>query len=161
VIVILDASTLINLDNGDVLAEILSLPGRTFQISPEVLRESRTVAKAIKAAVERGEIDWVDDTAIDAEDYEDALAVWGLGPGETECILAATALGCSVACDDGAARKVIEREMGIPRMTGTVGLLREAVVARLLSDEEAFKAYQQMKRLGGFLPKLSLTDFTP
>ena len=52
-IVILDASTLINLDNGDVLAEILSLPGRTFQISPEVLRESRTVAKAIKAAVER------------------------------------------------------------------------------------------------------------
>ncbi len=57
-IVVLDASTLINLDHGDALAEVLSLPGRTFQISPEVLRESRTVAKAIKAAVERGDLEW-------------------------------------------------------------------------------------------------------
>ena len=160
-IVVLDASTLINLDNGEVLAEVLSLPGKTFQISPEVLRESRTVAKAIKAAVERGDIGWVDDNAIDAEEYEDALAVWELGPGETECILAARVLGCTVACDDGAARKVIENELGVSRMTGTVGLLREAVLARLLTADEAFKAYQQMKSLGGFLPKLSLVDFTP
>ena len=158
-IVILDASTLINLDHGDALAEVLSLPGRTFQISPEVLRESRTVAKAIKAAVERGDLEWVDDTAIDAKEYEDALAVWELGPGETECILAARALGCSVACDDGAARRVIEREIGAAGMTGTVGLLREAVVAGSLTPEEAFEAFQQMKRLGGFLPKLSLADF--
>lgn len=160
-IVVLDASTLINLDNGEVLAETLSLPGMTFQISPEVLRESRTVAKAIKAAVDRGDLDWVDDTAIDAEEYEDALSVWELGPGETECILAARALGCSVACDDGAARRVIKREIGVVRMTGTVGLLRDTVTAGLLTPEEAFEAYQQMKRLGGFLPKLSLADFEP
>lgn len=160
-IVVLDASTLINLDNGEVLAEILSLPGRTFQISPEVLRESRTVAEAIKEAVERGEIDLVDDTVIDADKYENALSVWELGPGETECILAAKILGCSVACDDGAARKVIEQEIGIHRMTGTVGLLREVVAVGLITEENAFKAYQQMKRLGGFLPNLSLIDFKP
>ena len=160
-IVVLDASTLINLDNGEVLSEILSLPGRTFQISAEVLRESRTVAKAIKAAVDRGDLVWVDDTAIDAEGYEDALSIWELGPGETECILAARALGCSVACDDGAARRVIEREIGVLRMTGSVGLLRDAITAGLLTAEEAFEAYQQMKRLGGFLPKLSLADFEP
>lgn len=160
-IVVLDASTLINLDNGDVLAEVLSLPSRAFQISPEVMRESRTVAKRIKAAVEGGDIDWVDDTAIDAKEYEDALAIWELGPGETECILAAKTLGCLVACDDGAARRVIEREIGALRMTGTVGLLREVVVAGMLTAEEAFEAYQQMKRLGGFLPTLSLADFKP
>lgn len=158
-IVVLDASTLINLDNGDVLAKVLSLPGWTFQISPEVLRESRSVAKAIKGALECGDINWVDDSAIDAEEYRNALAIWELGPGETECILAAKAQGCSVACDDGAARKVIEREIGDPRMTGTVGLLREAVVAGLVTSKEAFEAYQQMKRLGGFLPKMSLADF--
>jgi predicted nucleic acid-binding protein len=161
VIVVLDASTLINLDNGDMLATVLALPGRTFQISPEVQRESRTVAEAIKAAVQCGDIGWVDDTAIDAEEYDDALAIWELGPGETECILAAKALGCSVACDDGAARKVIEREVGVLRLTGTVGLLRETVATGLITAEEAFAAYQQMKRLGGFLPKLSLTDFKP
>lgn len=158
-IVVIDASTLINLDNGDVLAEVLSLPGRTFQISPEVLRESRSVAKAIKVAVELGDIEWVDDTAIDADEYEDALAVWELGPGETECILAAKAQGCSVACDDGAARKVIEQEIGVSRRTGTIGLLRDAVGAGLVTAEEAFEAYEQMKRLGGFLPNLSLADF--
>ena len=123
-------------------------------------RPSDTAAAA-KAAVERGDIDWVDDTAIDAQEFEDALAVWELGPGETECILAAKALGCSVACDDGAARKVIEREIGIPRMTGTVGLLREAVVAGLITAQQAYEAYQQMKRLGGFLPKLAVADFEP
>ncbi len=160
-IVVLDASTLINLDNGGVLAAVLSLPSKTFQISPEVVRESRTVAQGIKAAVERGDIDWVDDTAIDAAEYEDALAMWELGPGETECILAAKALGCWVACDDGAARKVIEREIGGLRMTGTLGLLREAVVEKLITAKEAFDAYQQMKRQGGFLPTLSLADFKP
>ncbi len=160
-IVVLDASTLINLDNGDVLAEVLSLPSKTFQVSPEVVRESRTVAKGIKAAVELGDINWVDDTSIDAEEYEEALSIWELGPGETECILAAKALGCLVACDDGAARKVIEREIGVSRMTGTVGLLREAVIAELITAEDAIEAYQQMKRLGGFLPTLSLADFKP
>ncbi|MNL62292.1 hypothetical protein D3C87_1863010 [compost metagenome] len=109
--------------------------------------------------MERGDIDWVNDAAIDAEEYEDALAVWALGPGETECILAAKASGSSVACDDGAARKVIEREIGLLRMTGTVGLVRDAVTTGLLTANEAFEAYQQMKRLGGFLPKLSLDDF--
>lgn len=160
-IVVLDASTLINLDNGEVLAEVLSLPGKTFQISPEVRRESRTAAKAIKAAIERGDIHWVDDNSIDASEYEDARAFWELGAGETECILAAKALSCVVACDDGAARKVIESELGIANMTGTVGLLREAVSAGLLTAEESFDAYQKMKRRGGFLPKLALGDFKP
>ena len=159
-IVVLDASTLINLDNGEVLAEVLSLPGRSFQLSPEVLRESRTVAKAIQAAVERGDLGWVDDTTIDADEFENALDDWELGSGETECILAAKTLGCLVACDDGAARRVIKREIGEQRMTGTIGLLRDAISAELLTASDAFNAYQQMKRLGGFLPHLSLTDFS-
>jgi predicted nucleic acid-binding protein len=159
VIVVLDTSTLINLDNGNVLAVVLSLPHKTFQVSPEVVRESHTVAKAIKAAVVRGEIRWVNDSVIDADEYAEALSVWELGPGETECILAAKALGCLVACDDGSARKVIEREIGVAHMTGTVGLLREAVNANLITGEHAFAAYQQMQRLGGFLPALSRADF--
>lgn len=158
-IVVLDASTLINLANGEVFAKIVSLPGRSFQVSAVVLRESRTVARAIRAAVKRGDIALVDDDAIDALDFENALADWGLGPGETECILAAKALGSSVACDDGAARALIEREIGAERRTGTVGLLRDAVSEGLLTPEAAFDAYGRMKSLGGFLPRLSLADF--
>jgi predicted nucleic acid-binding protein len=161
VIVVLDASTLINLDNGGVFAIVVSVPGRSFQVSAEVLRESRTVARAIRNAVEGGHVHLVDDSAIDAQDFKDALADWELGPGETECILAAKALGCAVACDDGAARRVIEREIGVSRMTGTVGLLREVIAAGLMTSEAAFEAYQQMKRLGGFLPRLTPADFQP
>lgn len=158
-IVVLDASTLINLDNGEAFAQVLSIPGRSFQVSAEVLRESRTVAVAIKTAVQQGQIALVDDNAIDAAEYEDAIAEWQLGPGETECILAAKSLGCSVACDDGAARKVIRREIGVERLTGTVGLLRDAIAAGLTTAEAAFESYQQMKRRGGFLPDLKLADF--
>lgn len=158
-IVVLDASTLINLDNGDALAQVLSIPDRSFRVSSEVLRESRTVAAAIKAAVEARQIALVDDSAIDADDYEAAIAAWQLGPGETECILAARSLGCSVACDDGAARKVIRREIGAGRLTGTVGLLRDAITAGLMTTEAAFESYQEMKRRGGFLPDLKLADF--
>ena len=159
--VVLDASTLINLANGEVLASVLSLRGRKFQVSQVVLSESRTVAIAIREAVRRGDLEWVHDEAIDADDFELALEEWGLGPGETECLLAAKSLGCSVACDDGAARTRIEREIGAARMTGTVGLLRDAVAAGILTPEAAFGAYQQMKRLGGYLPHLVLTDFQP
>ena len=109
--------------------------------------------------MKRGDIALVDDNAIDADDFENALVNWGLGPGETECILAAKVLGSMVACDDGAARQVIEREIGAPRRTGTVGLLRQAIAAGFLTPEAAFVAYQQMKTRGGFLPHLSVSDF--
>lgn len=158
-IVVLDASTLINLANGEVFAKVVTLPNRSFQVSAVVLRESQTVARAIRAAVKRGDIALVDDDAIDAGDFENALNDWGLGPGETECILAAKVLGSVVACDDGAARQVIEREIGVPRRTGTVGLLRDAIVAGLLTPHAAFEAYQQMKSRGGYLPHLTLADF--
>lgn len=160
-IVVLDTSTLINLDNGEVLAIVLSLPNHSFQVSPEVRREASTVVDKIEKAVARGDIDWVDDMAIDAASFGGALSRWGLGPGETECILAATALRCVIACDDRAARRVIKRELGVSRMTGTVGLLRDAVTARLLTAKAAFIVYQNMRYLGGFLPVLTLNDFKP
>jgi predicted nucleic acid-binding protein len=158
VIVILDASTLINLANGEVFAAIASLPGRSFKVSEVVRQESKTVARAIQIAIKRGDMAWVDADLIDAGEYEDALDSWGLGPGETECILAARVLGCSVACDDGAARRVIKKNMDI-QLTGSIGLLRDAVRAGLLTGPEAYDAFELMKRRGGYLPDLQTNDF--
>ena len=53
----------------------------------------------------------------------------------------------------------IERVIGAPRRTGTVGLLRQAISAGFLTPEAAFEAYQQMKTCGGYLPRLALSDF--
>lgn len=154
-IVILDASTLINLDYGGVLPAVLSLPNRDFQVSETVRKESKTVVVAIEAAVECGDIGWVDADLVDATDYENALSMWGLGPGETECILAAQVLNCTVACDDKAARRVIQRKLSAIGLTGSIGLLGDVVLERAMTMPQAYAAYQSMKAHGGYLPDYS------
>ncbi|MGK6308656.1 hypothetical protein [Variovorax sp. DT-64] len=156
---ILDASTLLNLANGEVLSKVLRLPGTSFQVSGVVRDESRTVAQAIDAAVAAGRLALVDDKLISVSRFLRAKAEWQLDNGETECILAAAEVGCSVACDDKAARKVIARVLGESRLTGSIGLLREAARAGLLTQAEAFAAYSLMRERGGFLPTVAEAEF--
>lgn len=156
---ILDASTLLNLANGEVLSRILRIPGVTFQVSAVVRDESRTIAQAIDAAVAAGRLALVDDRLISVAQFVKAKAQWQLDDGETECILAAATLGCSVACDDKAARNVITATLGKARLSGSIGLLRHAIKTGLLTNAEAFSAYQLMRERGGFLPMITETEF--
>lgn len=156
---ILDASTLLNLANGEVLSKVLRLPSTSFQVSGVVRDESRTVAQAIDAAVASGRLALVDDRLISVSRFLRAKAEWQLDNGETECILAAVEIGCSVACDDKAARKVIVRVLGEDRLTGSIGLLREAAKAGLLTHTRAFAAYRLMRERGGFLPAIDKAEF--
>lgn len=158
---ILDASTLINLVNGEVLRVVASLPGHQFQVSAVVRGESKTVAQALEAAVEVGALSWVDDSMITAAQFAKAKAEWQLDDGETECILAAEAIGCSVASDDLAARKIVLARMGEARLSGSIGLLRLAVVAGSLTPAQAYDAYRLMVARGGFLPELAPSAFKP
>ncbi len=151
-IVILDASTLFNLANGETFGTILKLPQKRFMVSKVVRGESRTIADAIDEAVELGHLGLVDDSLISVKQFSEARHRLQLDAGETECILAAAAMGCSVACDDQAARKAIIRELGETRLTGSIGLLKIAVGARAITSTEAFKAYELMRSRGGFLP---------
>lgn len=160
-IVILDACTLINLVNGDALSTVAALPGREFQVSRVVREESKTVATAMQAAVDAGALKWVDDSTISAKQFADAKAEWNLDDGETECILAAEALGCLVASDDFAARSIITERLGASRLTGSIGLLRQAITANALTPKQALESYQLMRERGGFLPEMELAGFTP
>lgn len=155
---ILDASTLLNLANGEVLSKVLRLPGTKFQVSAVVRDESRTIAQAIDIAVAAGGLALVDDKLIGVAQFLRAKADWQLDNGETECILAAVSVGCSVACDDKAARRVVARVLGKDRLTGSIGLLRQAVKAKLLTQAEAFASYRLMRDRGGFLPEIAETD---
>lgn len=158
-IIVLDASTLINLANGEVLSSILRLPGVTFQVSAVVRGESKTIAKAIDAAVLAGRLTLVDDSLITVSAFAAAKTRMNLDDGETECILAAEALGHAVACDDRAARRWIAELLGEARLSGSIGLMRLAVIARLLDQKSAFEAYRLMRVRGGFLPELTQGDF--
>lgn len=158
-ILVIDASTLINLANGEVLTEILQLSEFSFQVSRVVRGESKTIAQAIDAAVKAGHIGLVDDGLISVSQFKQAKASMLLDDGETECILAAEVIGCAVACDDGAARKVISARLGTDRLSGSIGLLRCAVDAGAIDRLHAFSAYRLMRKRGGFLPVLNEGDF--
>ena len=157
-IVILDASTLINLVNGEVLATILNIPGATFQMSAAVRSESRSIAKAIDAAVAEGRLGLVDDSLISASAFREAKRLMQLGDGETECILAAVSMHCVIGCDDRAARKRAKQRLDAGKVIGSIGLLRMAINAGLMSPEAAFASYASMVARGGYLPHLEPLD---
>ena len=158
-IVILDASTLINLVNGEVLAAILSIPGAAFQMSAAVRTESKSIAEAIDAAVAEERLGLVDDSLISVSAFREAKRLMQLGDGETECILAAASMGCAIGCDDQAARKQAKQRLGAGKLIGSIGLLRMAINAGLLSSEAAFASYGLMLERGGYLPQLAPSDF--
>ena len=158
-IVILDTSTLINLVNGEVLAEVLSIPGTVFQMSAAVRTESKSIADAIDAAVAEGRLGLVDDSRISVGAFREAKRLMQLGDGETECILAAASMDCAIGCDDRAARKRAKQRLGAGKLIGSIGLLHMAINAGLLSSEAAFASYGSMLARGGYLPQLAPSDF--
>ena len=158
-IVVVDASTLINLANGEVLSKVLQLPGFFFHVSSVVRRESKTIAEAIDAAVASGCLILVDDSLISVSEFKRAKRELKLDDGETECILAAQALGCVVASDDKAARKCICDILGEDRLSGSIRLLRCAIAHGLINRKQAFDAYLLMRERGGFLPVLIESEF--
>jgi len=85
---------------------------------------------------------------------------YALGDGETECLAFASIRPFDICCDDGRARAAVNAEIGELRLTGSLGLLREAIGVKLLDQEGAFAAYELMKQLGGFLPNMQREFFT-
>ena len=158
-IVILDASTLINLVNGGVLSEVLNLPDHRFLVSGVVRNESRSVAAAVDVAVSTDKLGLVDDGVISANAFREAKREMQLDDGETECILAAQAMACAIGCDDRAARAFAKRELGEASLTGSIGLLRQAVVAGLITQSFAFASYKLMVARGGYLPTIDEAGF--
>jgi predicted nucleic acid-binding protein len=65
-----------------------------------------------------------------------------------------------MASDDKKARNAATIELGEARVTGSLGLLRSAVISRLISPEEAFSSYRKMIDGGGFLPRVDQNFFS-
>lgn len=158
-IIIIDASTLINLVNGEVLLRIFHLPTTRLLISGMVIEESKTIASVVKGATAAGFLNLVDGDLISMSDFTKAKAELNLGDGETECILAAALIPCHFACDDRAARKSAKKKLDPATVTGSIGLLQMAVKAGLLTPVEAIASYAKMIDHGGYLPSLPPDHF--
>lgn len=154
---ILDASSLLNLAHGGVLERVLSIPGTTALIGPQVYNECQSIKAAIDELVAAKVLGMATDDDLPAGLFFDLLERHGLGPGETECIAFAThdATIDLVCCDDRRARNVCSQLLGRNHLTGTIGRLEFAVGASVLTREEAWTAYQRMLAAGAFLPEVT------
>lgn len=79
-----------------------------------------------------------------------------LGRGEQATLDVATARGWSVAVDERPGRRAAARRVGSGRVTGTVGILRAAVGARLITPRTGDVLLTRMIRAGYYSPVASL-----
>jgi predicted nucleic acid-binding protein len=121
---------------------------------------SPTCAASLLALTQAGQLFLVDESDIPAELFLDLLTRFNLGEGETECLTVCNLGNFTFCCDDARARAACVELFGSERVIGSLRLLRWAVEDGLVSREEAFDAYERMKRAGGFLPLIRIDYFS-
>ena len=84
--------------------------------------------------------------------FAHAVAKYGLGAGEVECILLAARHKMIVCTDDKKARRVAETVLGVDSAVGVLALLQKCIDSNLLTIQEAWSAYELMRSRGAFLP---------
>jgi predicted nucleic acid-binding protein len=157
--IIFDASSIINLINGDAIDSVLALPDSSFFIGPLVLEECKQQQELINALIREGSIELLDDTSMSASVFSALQQRYDLGVGETECLAFAIDEQLTVACDDHKAREMISGRLTSLRVIGSISLLSKCVQQGLISPEDAETKYRRMKARGGFLPNLQLGYF--
>lgn len=136
---------------------VLDLPGKRWFIGPLVLGECEqdgAIPAELQRAIDHEKIVLLDDSDISGTIFLHFLQVYELGEGETECLAFGEISDFMVCCDDRKARRMIAQELGEHRVTGSLGLMKEAVKTGMLSVAEAMAAYSRMKAAGAFLPNI-------
>lgn len=164
-ICLFDASTTINLQNGGVLGKIIDQGDRAWAIGPvcleECCRDDESAGEALRRLIAEKRLVQLDDSILSAERFSAILEEYGLGEGESECLaFAELDKDMVVLCDDKRARAVLSRQIGAVRVSGSLGVLKRAVIAGAIDAEFAMDAYTKMRAAGGFLPEIPDTFFT-
>lgn len=152
--VVTDTCSLINLINGGVIREILSIPGYVFYIG-NIVYDEVTVIQSQKNIIDdlinSGKIiQIIEDVPI--HDFKILKKQYGLGDGETESIAHCKNNKYHISSDDQKARICGGKELSETSVIGSLFLLREAVRLKIINCNDAKSAYLLMKIQGGFLP---------
>jgi predicted nucleic acid-binding protein len=158
-ICLFDASTTINLLNGELFDKIISQDDRAWAIGPvcleECAKDDGQAGETLRRLVAEKRLVQLDDSKLSAVRYAAILEEHGLGEGESECLaFAELDSDMVVLCDDKRARAVLSRQLGAVRVSGSLGLLKNAVASGSLAAEAAMDAYLKMRSAGGFLPDI-------
>lgn len=135
--VLLDATVLINLINAGRLGILAEIPGFKFWVPNHVKDEvhRRNHRLQLRKALRAG---WFEELEVvdlaEVERY--AQHRLRFGQGESACMAVAGTRGWTVASDDRAVKRDVERTMGADRLIDTKGLLESAVTAGLMERAE-------------------------
>ncbi|WP_339699364.1 hypothetical protein [uncultured Roseivirga sp.] len=152
--VILDACSVINMINAEVIQKLEVIDGYTFHIGNLVLEECLDEAQKIvvRQCILDGVIEPVTND-LTVREFNSISNKYGLGKGESECIAYMKKIGAIVCTDDNKARRSIERDFGKPFYFGSLFILREMVRQNLISCDESIRSYAIMVISGAFLPQ--------
>lgn len=156
---IFDASSLFNLHNGALFPAVLKLSGMTIAFGPQVRYECRTIGTVLDKLVAAGSAELLSDDELPFSRFVELSEKYQLGPGETESLILAEYQNCAECCDDLKARRMVSKEIGVDRLTGTIGLIHVAFAEGILNEQEARAAHSIMIASGGFLPELALPSY--
>jgi predicted nucleic acid-binding protein len=131
------------------------IPEHSFYVGPIVVRECGSLYGAVlRKHAENATVFEVPEDDIPGARYLELLRSYRLGEGETECLAICEHRQYRLVSDDAAARRAGIELLGDQGVTGSLGLLRGAVIAGLLLQQDAFSRYERMVDNGAFLPKI-------
>ena len=157
--IVADTCSLINMMNGQVFNEILSLNSHRLYIGNLVYDEVTQVPsqkQMIDDAIQNGDLILIT-TDVPVLQFLSLKDRYHLGDGETESIGHCTNYNYVLSSDDNKARTCGGKELTSANVVGSLYLLRDAVRQNLVDCNSAMSAYTIMKIKGGFLPEVDET----
>lgn len=154
--VVLDACTLINLINGQILKSVSLLPGYKLFIidnllEQEILNESQRIY--INVLVSTSVITIIE-SPVTVTEFLSLKEKYDLGAGELECIALCRKQGLHMASDDRKARKCAAAELQTTQVIGSLYFLKALVQEKLVEAIEAKECLALMKKKGAYLPNV-------
>lgn len=154
-----DACCLLNLIRGDFVSAVVVSATRSLCCQGLVIDEIVSDAPALARLIRSGALTEISGGQIFSSQLGAMAAAHNIGLGEAECIVIAKDLACSLASDDKRARTAAVAELGKARVTGSIGLIREAVAGGVVELDDAYLAYSKMINAGAYLPNLAQDKF--
>ncbi len=143
-----------------MLDVVLGLHDRAFFIGPIVRGEVLQLKPIVDRCIADLKISALPDDELTFDDVADFSNQHNLGVGESECILFCLRRAeLNVCSDDRRARLVGAGVLSQERVVGTSDLLKECVMQGMLTAQDSFAAYEQMRSRGAFLPVLRREEF--
>jgi predicted nucleic acid-binding protein len=153
-----DSCCIINLLNGGALG-VLASPDKPIAFQGLVEDELERHKGDLEPLLKAGAIVLISGDEIFASEVGAIAEKHNIGAGEAECIVVGNKLGMSVATDDSKARSAVQSELGKDRVIGSLGILKNAVLAGKIDSSDAYSIYEKMKATGAFLPSIDKAFF--